>query len=330
MRIAVCTRPYHIELQERPRPGIEAEEVLVRVKVCGVCGSDVAAWRGIGHRRYPYTPGHEFCGIVERMGGGVADLALGQRVVVDPNLGCGDCPFCRMDRPNLCDHLKSRPTKSNGGFADYVALDSRMVHPLPEELPDELAAFIEPLSCAFHVAGRARVAPGERAAVFGAGPMGRLVGLALKPYREGLVFIEPAERRRAEVARLLGVEALSPAGMEESDLVGRIDVAIDCSGSARAVAQAIRALRKAGRLVLAGLVTQPKGPGISLVEVTTKELEITGVWLNPHTFARAVEMALRFRDILAGLRTQTFGLDQVGPAFELAASADAPKVLVRP
>ena len=330
MRVAVCTRPDHIELQEWPLPQTEAEQVLVRVKVCGVCGSDVAAWQGSGHKQYPYSPGHEFCGTIEQMGSEVMGLSLGERVVIDPNLGCGQCPFCEMGKPNLCDYLKSRPIKSNGGLGDYVALDYRMVHALPAQLDDDLAPFIEPLSCALHVAGCARVEPGEQVMVFGAGVMGRLVGLALRPSGARLVYVEPAQRRRAEIADLLGVEALAPAEVEPSGLVGRVDVAIDCSGSAHAVAQAIGALRKAGRLVLAGLVMQPEGAGISLMDITTRELEVTGVWLNPDTFETAIDLALESRDLLANLRTQTFGLEEIEHAFELAASPDAPKVLVRP
>ena len=93
MKIAVCTRTNHIELEQRPVPQIDEEKVLVRVKLCGICGSDIAAWRGSGHKKYPYTPGHEFCGIVEKTGERVDGLAVGQQVIIDPNLGCGKCEF---------------------------------------------------------------------------------------------------------------------------------------------------------------------------------------------------------------------------------------------
>ena len=325
MKTAVCTRPDHVELQERPVPELKAGFVLIRVSVCGICGSDVAAWRGSGHKTFPHSPGHEFCGVIERMGEGVPGLALGQRVVINPNLGCGACRFCEMGRPNLCDSLKTRPIKSNGGLAEYVALDYRMAHPLPDGLPDELAPFVEPLSCALHMADAARVEPGDRVAIFGAGLTGFLTGMVLASAGADVVLVEPAERRRRRAAELLDLPVVA-AGAP----AGEIDAAVDCSGSGHAVAEAVRALRKAGRLILAGLVASPDGAGISLIDVTTKELEIKGAWLNPNTFDRAIETAAASKDVLQNLETETFSLDDVKAAFVRAASPDAPKVLVRP
>lgn len=330
MRIGVCTKANHIELQDRPVPEAGAGFVLVRVTVCGICGSDVAAWQGSGHKSYPYTPGHEFCGTIERLGENVAGLTVGRRVVIDPNLGCKQCRFCRAGRPNLCDFLKARPTKSNGGLAEFVALDCRMVHPLPDGFPDRLAPFIEPLSCALHAANSADPSEGQRVLVFGAGLMGLLTGLALRRRGAEPTFVEPSDQRRRRASELLDAPAVSPKELDASDLAGRIGVAVDCSGSGHAVAQAIRTLRKAGRLVLAGIVMNPAEADISLIDVTTKELDLRGVWLNPNTFPAAIELATASADVLERLDTETFPLDEVAAAFDRAAGAAAAKVLVVP
>jgi len=330
MRVAVCTGPKQIEIQERPRPEVPAEKVLVRVTLCALCGSDLHVWRGSGHKQYPYSPGHEFCGVIEEAGKGLAGMTPGQRVVVDPNLGCGDCDFCRRGRPNLCERLKTRPIKSNGGLADYVALDYRMVHPLPDELPDELSHYVEPLSCALHMVQRAELSVGARVLVFGAGATGKLVGAALSLSGIQPVFVELSDRRRRDVVRLFGAEALSPQELDASGFVGEVEAAIECTGSAAAVTQAIRSLRKAGRLVVAGLFGGSGGSDIPLDEITTKELEIVGAWLNPGTFAKALEMAVKLRDLLSDIDTEVFSLDDVAEAFERAARPEAPKVLVRP
>lgn len=330
MRVAVCTGPKRIEVQERPRPEAHADKVLVRVTLCALCGSDLHVWRGSGHKQYPYTPGHEFCGVIDEASTALGGITAGQRVVVDPNLGCGDCDFCKRGRPNLCPRLKSRPVKSNGGLADYVALDYRMVHPLPDELPDNLAHYVEPLSCALHMVHRADLSPGARILVFGAGSTGKLIGAALSLSGIQPVFVELSDRRRREVARLFGTEAVTPRELDRSGRMGAIEAAIECTGSAGAVTQAIRSLRKGGRLVVAGLFGDSGGSDIPLDEITTKELEIVGAWLNPGTFAKALDMAVRLRDLLSGIDTEVFSLDEVAKAFERAAHPEAPKVLVRP
>ena len=336
MRIAICERPHHIVIQTRSIPSADAGEVLVEVALCGVCGSDLAVWQGSGHKRYPYSPGHEFCGTVEHVGQDVTDFRVGQRVVVDPNLGCGECDYCRIGRPNLCDRLKTRHVKSNGGLSEYVALDARMVHLLPEVIPDELAPFIEPLSCALHAARRAQVGQGERVAIFGAGIIGMLTGLALQSQDCELLFVEPVQERHEQIVELFHVPPMTPRQFADSHWVDTVDVAIDCSGNERAVSQAIAVLRKGGRLLLVGLVqagsteNQPSRDCLPLMQVTTKELEIKGVWLNPHTFGEAIRLAEARQDVLSQLTTELWYLDDIAAAFERASSHHVNKVLVKP
>jgi len=330
MRVCVLPAVKRIELEDRPIPDVPDDFVLVKVSVCGICGSDLAAWQDSGLKKYPYTPGHEFCGVIEQVGGRISRLALGQRVVINPNLGCDDCRFCRMGRPNLCDHLKSRPIKSNGGLADYVAVDHRMARPLPDGVPDALATYVEPLSCALHIVRAAGVQPGSRIAVFGAGALGSLVGLALQPYDAEVLFIEPQEQRRARLARFLGLRVISPDELAGAGLAGHVDAAIECSGNARAVSQAVEILRKAGRLVLGGLITHSQQADVSFAAITVKELAIRGAWLNPNTFEAAMDLVSASQEALARLPTETFPLARILPAFERAASPDAPKVLVTP
>lgn len=330
MKTAVCTKVNHIEIQEWPVPRIDRDKVLVKVSVCGICGSDLAAWQGSGHKKYPYVPGHEFCGVIEKTGAEVVGFATGERIVIDPNLGCGECSFCRMGKPNICDFLKTRPIKSNGGLAQYVALDYRMLHHLPDEIDDDLAPFIEPLSCAIHAARTAAAQPGEKVIIFGGGLMGTLTAIALRPSQAEVVLVEPAAGRRESVGRLLGIKAYSPSEMQDTDLPGTIDMAIECSGNAHALSQAIKLLRKAGRIVLAGLIMDPKAADISLIDVTTRELEIRGVWLNPNAFDEAIRQTIRHKDILRHLTTKVFRLDDIVAAFQGALEQDVNKVFVKP
>ena len=330
MRIAVCPQPGRIELRTAPVPALTPEAALVRVSLCGICGSDVAAWRGSADRTDPYSPGHEFCGTVDKLGPEVAETTLGRRVVVDPNLGCGRCRYCRDHAPNLCDVLKSRPVKSNGGLSEFVALDHRMVHPLPDSLPDALAPFIEPLSCALHAARRAQVEAGGRTVILGAVGLGLLVGLVLTTAGHQVMFVELDAARRTLATALLGGAAMSPQQAAAADLDGGLDRAVDCTGSAAAAGLAVRVLRKGGRLVLAGTVEDSAAAPLPLGEVTMKELTVTGSWLNPNTFAEAIALATEQRLLLQSLPTRTFALEDVGDAFAAAARQEAAKVLVSP
>jgi threonine dehydrogenase-like Zn-dependent dehydrogenase len=260
----------------------------------------------------------------------VTGTVVGERVVINPNLECGVCRFCRMERPNLCDELKSRHEKSNGGLADYVALDYRMVHPLPNDLPDELATFVEPLSCALHIVDVANLQAGERIAVFGGGSMGYLAGVALHSNGVDAVFVEPVEERRQRLSEAFGFQALAPAGVDTLQWAETVDVAIDCSGSVRALSQAIRVLRKGGRLVMSSLALESQDVTCALSEVTVKELEITGAWLNPGTFGPAIELTRSSRELLTLLPTEVLPLAEIRTAFDRAGSPLAPKILVRP
>jgi len=331
MRVAVLKGPGDIEIQSRPVPRLDEGKILVKVSVCGICGSDLGFWRGVVHRRYPYSPGHEFCGTVEKIGANVTGFGLGQRVVIDPNLGCGECSYCRTGKANLCDFLKTRPVKSNGGFGDYVALDARMASVLSGALPDEIAPFIEPLSCALHAVRQVEVKSGDDVMVFGAGTMGLLTALVLKSCGADVFFIEPIETRREQVAALLESRAMTSQQLSESDLAGKVDIAVDCSGRAEAVSQAVAVLRKAGQLVLSGVMTdRHDADGLRLSEIIRKELVIRGAWLNPNTFDDAIRLAVEHKEILQGIKTGIFALDDIEMAFEKASSRDVVKVLVRP
>lgn len=330
MRVSVCLAPGVVELQRRPMPVPGQNEILVKVGICGICGTDVAAWQGSMPKPYPHFSGHEFCGTVAARGAGIRDFDLCRRVVIDPNLGCGVCGYCRTAKPNLCDALKTRRIKSNGGLADYVALDARMAHKLPDALPDALAPFIEPLSCALHAARAAEVGHPRQVVIFGAGPMGILTALSLRGRVPEIIVVDPVDRRREQVRALLDITVLTPGQLEQAGADVAPDAAIDCSSRLDAVSLAVRCLRKAGQLVLSGIVMRTDSSRFPFEDITVRELTVRGVWLNPHTFAEAIRLAVEYRDVLARLTTSVFGLDQIAEAFQHAARQEVHKVLVRP
>lgn len=332
MRIAVCIGKGHIEIQERPVPEAGADRILVKVTLCGICSTDVAVWQGNPHarKRYPCSPGHEFCGTVDRVGANVTAFRVGDRVVIDPNLGCGACRYCRSGTPNLCDRLKTRNVKSNGGLSEYVAIDSRMAYALSPDLSDELAVFVEPLSCALHIARTAGATTGEKGVVFGCGIMGLLTGFALKQADLSPVLVDRDESRRKEAAAILDVDTFDPGQFSDSAVFGQYDFAIDCTGNIKAIGQAIEAVRKGACLVLGGLVADADSTAGMFAEITMKELVVRGAWLNPNVFQEAVELVEKNRATLEKISTELYRLSDVSDAFKQAASGSVHRVLVAP
>lgn len=326
MRVAMATAPGILALTERPVPKPRRGHVLVKVRLCGVCGSDVAAVKGSA--RFPYSPGHEYCGIVETASGQVGVELQGRRVVIDPNLACGRCRYCIRRRPNLCLRLKSRAVKTNGGFADHVALDRRMVHTVPSVVPDDAATLVEPLSCAIHAVDVGRPQRGEKVLVLGGGTLGFLVALVLCDRGLRPVLVEPDDGRRARAKKLLRVRTLTPEGLKDRG-PARFDLAVEASGGSGAATGAVEALARGGRLVLAGLVKGDVAP-FPLANVTRNELEVRGAWLNPGTFPRALRLATRHRRLLARLPAERFPLSEVAAGFARAAEPGVPRILVHP
>ncbi len=180
MRALTILGPGILELQEVEDPTPEADEVVVEVGACGLCGTDLHLIDGESPlATYPLVPGHEFSGTVVARGKGVEVPAMGQRVAVDPNIHCGACRFCRSGRANLCARYAAIGVTGPGAFAPFVKARGANAYPIPDALSFEQAAMIEPLSCAVLGVRRVGEVLGRRVLVVGAGTMGLLIGQLL-------------------------------------------------------------------------------------------------------------------------------------------------------
>src|SRR5438270_6191369 len=203
MRAVELARAHEMHLVEMEKPEPGPGEVLVRIEACGVCGSDVSAyklglWSGV--------MGHEIGATVEALGAGVEGLAPGDAVAINPKLPCGECADCRSGHENRCIDTLTKPVLRPGGYAEWLAAPVKLVALLPDGLPADLGALAEPLSVAVHAAGRAEVRPGGPAMVVGLGSIGLLTVVAVKAAGAGPIYaIEPNAARR-ELGLSLGVE----------------------------------------------------------------------------------------------------------------------------
>ncbi len=275
------------DLIEMPVPDPGPGDLLVKVKACGICGSDIHGMDGSSGRRIPpIVMGHEASGVVERCGAGVTDWTAGDRVTFDSTIYCGDCDYCRAGHVNLCEHREvlgvSTPEfRRQGAFADYVIVPGRICHRVPEGVPFEEAAFAEPVSVALHAVNRARIQPGDAAVVVGAGLIGLLVvqGLA----RAGCAQIIAVDLNESRLALALQLGATAGLRSDRTDVVAEVreltegegaDVVMEVVGINPTVKLAVNCARKGGRVCLIGnLAPEVEFP---LQAVVTRELDVLG------------------------------------------------------
>lgn len=337
--MAVLDDVRSIVVEDREVPEPAAGQVLVEVAAVSVCGSDVHYYeRGrIGDFIVgaPLVLGHEASGVVAAHGPGVESPAVGTRVAVEPQQTCGRCEQCRRGRYNLCPRVRFFATPPvDGAFAEYVTIDAERAHPIPDAISDEAAALLEPLAVAVHACEKARVSPGMRVLVSGAGPVGLLclqVALARGASRVTVTDINP---RRLAVAERLGATetidestraGLEPDGPEQEAIA---EAVLECTGVLEAIQTSVRRAAPAATVVVIGMGGSLGAP---LDIVQSRELWLTGVFRYAHAYPAAIALASAGKIVLDELVTSRHDLDGAEDAL-LAAHRDeaALKAVVHP
>jgi L-iditol 2-dehydrogenase len=335
MRAAVLEGVGKVTLQKRPVPLPGPGEVLVQVSAVGTCGSDVHYYE---HGRIggfvvesPLVLGHEPSGVVVAAGPGADRHERGQRVSIEPGVPDFTCEYCRAGRYNLCPRMRFFGTPPiDGAFCEYVVVREEFAYPVPDSLSDDAAALVEPLSVGVWACRKARVGPGSRVLVTGAGPIGLVCLQAAKAFGATYVAITDVNPRRLALARELGASEVVNVGETSlADAIIEPDVLLECSGNPAATGAAIRAVRRAGRVVLVGMGGDEIP--LPLAHVQTRELEVTGTFRYANTWPDAIALAASGRVDLDALVTGHYGLADVEQA--LTAGARDPgsvKVVVTP
>jgi L-iditol 2-dehydrogenase len=307
---------------------VDDGDVLVRVKACGICGSDVHGYDGsTGRRIPPVVMGHEASGVVERVGRAVSSVRAGDRVTFDSTVSCGECACCRRGEVNLCDRrmvlgVSCAEYRRHGAFAEYVSVPARIVYALPDGVPFEHAALIEPLAVAAHAVGRKPPQPQDAVAVIGCGVIGLLVIQVLRArgcQSVTAVDIDPA--RLALACRF---------GAKTGRLDAVFDLAVEAVGRPDTVAAAIACVRRGGAVTLVGNVT-PK-VDLPLQDVVTREISIAGSCASSGEYAQAIDLLAGGAVDMGALIGATAPLED-GPAWFdrlYRREAGLVKVLLRP
>jgi len=342
MRAVAMTGVRRLELIDAPEPEPLPGDLKLRVRYCGICGSDLHEYEyGVsGRLGGDLSPimGHECTGEVAALGPGVSGFAVGDLVVVSPGgQPCGRCELCRAGQQERCLMTMGVGYHRPGGYAEYVCTRANRAIKVGAAAPPDQTAMSEPFSVARHGISQGRVRPGESVLITGAGPIGALSVIAARQAQAGMIIVSEPARRRRELARALGARALDPAEGPVPDQVRElaggtgVDVAVECAGIAPAMDDCLTSVRYGGRVVVLSLFGEPYPINLLALMVTEKRV-IGSYGSGANGIEEAAGLIASGKVDLGPLISARMGLDEV-PATFAAMAADRSlhnKVLICP
>ncbi len=296
MRAAIFDHIKNINVENKSLPVIKGQELLIKVNACGICGTDFHIFEGTAPAKPPVVLGHEYAGEVVEVGSDVNNINVGDKIVVNPNIHCGYCRFCKSGRINLCENLKALGVTLNGGMAEYSIVPTSQAYLLPSEFPLQYAAFAEPLSCCVHGINQSEIKLNDSVAVIGCGTIGLLmIQLA---YLQGAskVYAVDISNEKIKLASNLNVDKTFNPNDKNSheeiiDLTsGGVDLSIECVGNEAALKTAFSIVKKAGSVLMFGLASKEANLKLYMQSFFHKELTLKTSLLNPFTFQKAVDL----------------------------------------
>lgn len=316
MKAIYLKAPREISVANVPEPQRAGNEVLIKVRSMGICGSDIGAFKGTNPLvKYPRIIGHEIAGEVLAVPNDEPELAVGDHVVIEPYVYCGNCYPCSHDRTNCCENLTVRGVHIDGGMSEVTTHPRHLVHKVPKDTPWDLLAMVEPLTISVHAVRRARLKKGEHVVVTGCGPIGLLAAQFALTLGAEPIVVDPVDER-LEFAKNLGIKyAVNPV---KSDAVleiqtitkGRMaEAVVEASGSAAAIRSSIDYVAYSGRIALVGWPKNEISLPTSLF--TKKELDIVGSRNSFHAFAESIELVSNHKIDVASLITKTIQFHEV-------------------
>jgi L-iditol 2-dehydrogenase len=343
LKALVYTEPYHLEYSEFPDPAAGDDDVLIRVKACGICGSDVQGFTGkTGRRIPPLIMGHEAAGTVEDAGRSVKDFRKGERVCFDSTVYCNTCEACRQGRYNRCESRQvlgvSVPAfKRHGAFAEYVAVPSWIVSKIPANLSFIHAALLEPASIGTHAANRAPISNDDTVVVIGAGTIGLFILQAARLRGAAKVIAVDINEFRLDMAKNLGADKLinplksdlSEAVLQETEGKGA-NVTLEAVGYAKTFADAVSITRMGGHVVAVGNLE--KKAEFDLQQLIAKEHTFTGSYASSGEFRDCIELVASGKINVGPLISDVLPLADGPGAFDrlLKAEENLLKIVLEP
>lgn len=343
MKALILTEYKNLVIDDVSAPKIAPAEVLVRVKSCGICGSDIHGFDGSSGRRIPpVIMGHEASGVIEEVGAIVNRFRPGDRVTFDSMISCGCCNFCRLGRPNLCDDrrvlgVSCKDYRRHGAFAELISVPEHIVFPIPDSLSFDAAALVEPISVAVHAVNLTPIQLGNTAVVIGAGMIGLITIQALRTAGCGRIISVDLEDDRLAIARDLGADSVLNSRDNDipeiiREMTGGIgsDIAMEAVGTNATVRMSIDSVRKGGFVTLIGNVT----PDVSfpLQSVVTREITLYGSCASANDYPACLDLMGQGKIQAAPIISSSVPLEQGAEMFDrlYAREPGLTKVILHP
>ena len=337
----ISKTPKDWKVIDKPVPTYDDDQVLIRVEYIGICGSDVHTYEGhYNVNAENLTIGHEFAGVIEKVGKNVTNVKVGDRVTSETTFKiCGECRYCKEGQYNLCSTRKGLGTQQDGAMAQYMVARAASCHILPENVSTRDASITEAAACAYHGVYRAEINPGDIVLVLGPGPIGLLVAQVVMS-RGGRVIMTglTQDAGRLKIAKeRFGVEFT--VDVLKDDLEGLVnkltdgygaDVCYDCSGAVPSMQTGMKLLRKQGQYVQVGLFAR-EVIEVNFSHIIQKELRVTGSRSqNTHDWEPTLKLMSEGKINADKMITHEVGIDEWEKAYNLIKSGEATKVVMHP
>lgn len=325
-------------VKDLPKPVIGKDDVLIKVKAVGICGTDVPILKGIREVPIPMIPGHEFAGDIVELGENVTEFQIGDRVTPSIVIGCGSCYFCRDGRESLCDNIVETGIHVDGAFAEYVKVPAKVVHKLPDTMSYEQGASIDPIASAYHPLKKAHIQSEDTVVVFGPGPIGLYAIQIAKTEGAKQIIVVGIKKdaHRLKLAKEIGADEIIVAGEEDvmqriSDLTeGRMaDIVVEATGNHNIFNDTIQAVRKHGQIILIGIFHHDANADIA--KIVRKEIIVRGsICYTWQDYKECIDLVNAGRVRVEPIITSHYALKDIDQAMHEIDNGQPIKIILYP
>lgn len=326
MKAAVSYEPGVIKIEEKEKPIITDDEVLIRVMAAGVCGTDLHIFDGAKGASECFPPvilGHEFSGIVEAVGKAVTRVKTGDHVTVDPSIMCGKCYSCQTGKPHFCESYSATGVTYDGGFAEFCKAKEEQLYILNPEVSFEEGALCEPLGCCLHGIDRANIRTGDTVLIIGGGTIGSImIQLAKLAGASTVILSEPVEEKWILAKKMGADHTINPLKQTPFEFIQEkgireINVTIECVGSKATMLDAFKYISNGGHVLLFGVSDPDLEIPVKPYEIFQREITVTASYVNPYTHGRAANLLNTRKLQLSELISDKLTLDEIEDAFKI-------------
>lgn len=308
-------------VREVPEPKIRPDEVLIRVKATGICGTDIHILKAEYFQDFPIIAGHEFSGEVVEVGQEVTQFRPGDRVTADPNIFCDRCYYCKINKNNHCVNLQAVGVTRNGAFAEYVAVPEKCVFPLPAHLSFAEGALAEPLACVVYGVRRSNIQPGEKVLIFGAGPIGLLLASLFKVSGASQVVMVDISEKKLQMAQKFGADEVVLADGKERAVLFQIspkgfEVVADATGIPKVMEREWEFVEPDGTFLVFGVAPRGSEMRVDPYEIFQRDLRIVGSFAVKKTMQYSLNLLGSGKVMVKELISAQYPLSRFGDALD--------------